>query len=745
MALSNGVHRAMLRRLTRSLGGLTLCLAGLFLLAADAKRPDAKAAPRRPAPKAQQAGRLVRIPLPITGNVDKQVMQTVQKALADMSADGDRPVLVLEFSSAQNQTGQGSDFGRSLELARYLSSREVSKAKTVAYIPKAVQGHAVLVAMACEEIIMAHEAQIGEAGIDEPAEEAIGATMRSGYLEIASRRRTIPGEVALGMLDKSVEVLKVETEVSREFVLRSDLDALKQKHTIQPPKVLSRAGQLARFSGREARELGFVKYLAADRAALAKILSLSPDALEDDPSLFGGWRPVRIAIKGPINGASITRIQRMIEDQMRGQDANFICLWIDSPGGSLVDSMNLANFLADLDRGKVRTVAYVPAEARADAALIAMACDQLVMHHNAVLGGSGAQDFSPDDIQWARETLRDSLGPKKSRSWSLTAALIDPETRVFRFTQRSDGLVEYFSEAELQTQDDPNGWNRGEEVTRPVGPLRLQGDRAEELGLARRTVQDFQGFKQLFGLEDELVLAEPGWADYLIDALAAPAVAWLLLLIGGAALYAELQAPGIGVGGFVAGVCFLLYFWSKHLYGTAGWLEVLLFAAGVCCILLEFFVLPGSAIFGLGGGLLVIASVVLASQTFVLPHNDYQMAQLQNSLLGLVGVSLGIVASAMLMRRYLPHSPFFSHMMLEPPSDAELEDLSHRESMVDFEHLVGQHGLATTQLVPSGKARFGSQLVDVIADGEVISRGAKIVVVAVQGNRVVVRSASGRV
>ena len=38
--------------------------------------------------------------------------------------------------------------------------------------------------------------------------------------------------------------------------------------------------------------------------------------------------------------------------------------------------------------------------------------------------------------------------------------------------------------------------------------------------------------------------------------------------------------PGIGVGGFVSGVCFLLYFWSQHLNGTAGWLEVLLFIAG---------------------------------------------------------------------------------------------------------------------------------------------------------------------
>jgi membrane-bound ClpP family serine protease len=195
-------------------------------------------------------------------------------------------------------------------------------------------------------------------------------------------------------------------------------------------------------------------------------------------------------------------------------------------------------------------------------------------------------------------------------------------------------------------------------------------------------------------------------------------------------------------GAFVALVCFMLFFWSKHLDGTAGWLEVLLFVTGVACILLELFVLPGTAIFGLGGGLLVLASLVLASQTFILPHNEYQISQLQNSLLGLIGVGVGIVAAAMLMHRYLPHTPFFSNVMLEPPSDAELEDLEHRESIVDLDHLLGHQGHATTQLTPSGKARFGNELVDVIADGEVISRGAEVVVVEVQGNRVVVRSSA---
>jgi membrane-bound ClpP family serine protease len=748
MALASAVRGVMNRRRMRRVGGLSLCVAGLFLLAADSGgrgEPKRDAGDDRPARAAKQVGRLVRVPLPITGDADTRVKRQVEKALSEMPPGGARPVLVFEFASAENQTGQGSDFGRSLALARYLSTRELSASKTVAYIPKTLKGHAVLVAMACEEIIMAPEARIGEAGIDEPAEEPIDLTVRRAYFEIADRRRTILPPVALGMLDRSVEVLKVDTEVSREFVLRSELDELRKKHTVGNEKVLSRPGTLAQFSGREARELDFVKYLAADRAALARALEISPNMLEDDPSLAGDWRPVRIGLKGPITAGLASRVQRMIDDQIRGQDANFICLWIDSPGGSLVDSMNLANYLAELDRAKVRTVAYVPAEARGDAALVAMACDQLVVNHDAILGGSGAANLSAEEVLVAREMIRDGLGPKKSRSWSLVAALVDPDTRVFRYTNKRDGTTAYFCDAELATQADPQAWNRGDEVTTPGRPLRLKGDRARELGLARDAVDDFPAFKQIYGLDEELVLAEPGWADHLIDALAAPFVAYLLLLIGGAALYAELQAPGIGIGGFVAGICFLLYFWSKHLDGTAGWLEVLLFGAGVCCILLEMFVLPGAAIFGLGGGLLIIASLVLASQTFVLPHNDYQLAQLRDSLLGLIGAAAGVVILAMLMRRYLPHTPFFSHVMLEPPSDAELEDLAHREALVDFEHLLGHEGTATTQLTPSGKARFGNELVDVIADGEVISRGAQVVVVEVHGNRVVVRSAGGRV
>ena len=45
----------------------------------------------------------------------------------------------------------------------------------------------------------------------------------------------------------------------------------------------------------------------------------------------------------------------------------------------------------------------------------------------------------------------------------------------------------------------------------------------------------------------------------------------------------------------------------------------------------------------------------------------------------------------------------------------------------------------TTQLTPSGKARFDDRMVDVITECEVVGRGCEVEVVEVRGNRVFVR------
>jgi membrane-bound serine protease (ClpP class) len=144
-----------------------------------------------------------------------------------------------------------------------------------------------------------------------------------------------------------------------------------------------------------------------------------------------------------------------------------------------------------------------------------------------------------------------------------------------------------------------------------VGPLVLNGKAAESLGLAAHVVEGFDAVARTYGLEGDVALAAPGWADTLLDALASPGIAWLLLVIGGAGLYIELHTPGIGFGGFIAMVAFIIYFWSNHLHGTSGWLEVMLFLAGLICLAAEIFVLPGFGVLGLGGGLLMVAQMKL--------------------------------------------------------------------------------------------------------------------------------------
>ncbi len=703
---------------------------------------DAAAEPEQPAASGR-VGRLVRVPVPITGEVDRRVRETILRIISSLPASDERPVLVLEFWPGQTEFGAGSEFGRALELARFIAGPQLSRAKTIAYIPKSIKGHAVLPILACEEIFMAPDAELGEAAI---GQEPIEDYQLGVYEKIAGRRKTIPVPVAIGMLDRSRVVLRVETLNSVEYIFDTELEELKNRETVrgEPEKIIA-AGELGLFDGRTMKtKLGFVSYLADSRKDVIERLGLPPAAVEDDPS-GEGWRPVRIDLKGPITVKMVSRIQRMIDRQIEG-DTNLICVYIDSPGGSLAHSLTLASYLADLDSSKVRTVAYVPSEARAEAALVALACDHLVMHSDALLGGrsragDGTDDapYSDDEVESAVTSIKE-IASKKNHRWTLNAAIIDGKLVVFPYTDTETGREQFMCEAEAEELDDARRWQQGEpSVTSGDGPLKCDCERALRLGLARDVVGDFEQFKQVYNLEDDPALIEPNWVDKLIRALSDDNVATFLLFLGGAAVLAELQMPGTGIGGFIAALCFLLFFWAKYLDGTATGLEILLFVAGIVCLALEVFVIPGFGIFGLGGGLMIIASLVLASQTFVMPRGATQVAELQHSLVLMAVAGIGVMTASLMIRRYLPHTPVLNRIFLNPPAGQEQVAQQQREAIVDFSEFVGQQGKTTTQCTPSGKAIFGENHLNVITGGELIAKGALVEVSDVQGNRVIVR------
>ncbi len=713
-----------------------------WVVAEDAPPATAKK-PAEDRPPARGPTKLIRVPLPLTGDsrVATSIRRFVEKQAAERLAAGKqnaaltpRPTLVLEFTTELSEAGTGSTFGQAYDLATLLTGPELADIETYAYIPKTIKGHAVLVALACKNIAIAPDAEIGDAGIDEKG--PISVAIRKAYDEVASRRRTVASALAINMLDRNAEVYQVAVlGQGTQFVVgASELATLKKTETLTDETRLPQPGL---YSGQSISEKGyFTVCLAKDRAALARELGVDADKLRPDSFADRQWVARQIVVDQTITAAVADETSRMIDEQVHSGDVNMIILRLNSAGGSLADSAKLATYLASLDSNKVVTVAYIEEKASADAVLIALACDQIAMGPLAILGGPGLYEPSKDELPPLVGVVQE-LMKAKNRSWSLPAALLDRQLKVNRYSSPRTGAVDYFCREELSKLG--GVWTEGEVIASGNDRLKLTAEQAEKVELSVATVKDFEEFKQRFGLTSNPQTVAVNWAQSLLRELASPALTWLLILIGFVGLYIELQAPGTGVGGFISLVAFMLYFWANHLNGTAGWLTVLMFLAGLGCILLEIFVLPGFAVFGLGGGMMVIASLVLASQTVVLPQNEYQVLQLRNSLLSVCGAGAAFLLTAIVLRQYLPRAPMFNKIVLAGPSAAEREVLHARESLVDFGHLLGKTGEALTSLAPSGKARFGDNRVDVLSDGEFIDRGTPVEVFEVRGNKILVR------
>ena len=112
------------------------------------------------------------------------------------------------------------------------------------------------------------------------------------------------------MLGAQDDVLQVKTEAETAIISASELPALRRRRTVQASQVVIPAGRRGQFTGNEARALRIASYLGTDRRALVEALDLPAGAIEDDSALGGGWRPLSVALKGPVKASSVDYVQR---------------------------------------------------------------------------------------------------------------------------------------------------------------------------------------------------------------------------------------------------------------------------------------------------------------------------------------------------------------------------------------------------------------------------------------------------
>ena len=756
-----------LRSLLKAVPALLVMLPAAAAFCADP--PPAEPAAANPANANVGGGGDSNVPLAryvtLTSPVDDVVFAHVQNTALTLESQARsqhrRAVLVLEI------TPGSSPFYQAYGLATFLTSVDIADVKTVAWVPETVTGNNALLALACNEIVMQPDAELGDIGRGKPLDR----DEQHQVLRLVEKRHNPRVSTALvqGMMDAEKATLRAKVQVlsagkeTTEYrvVSKDELDRLRQTKTaILDVQTIKEAGEAGMYSGNKARGLEVLAVQTAqNRGEIAQLYNLPREAVRDD--LAGGDKPraQMIKVDGKIEPVLEAFIERQI-DRAVESGVNMIIFHIDSAGGPLTQSQNLASAIADLDPKKVRTVAFIPKEATGSAAVVALGCDEIYLQPTAHLGDARPNegdsdrdaDHVADDITRHYKEALGTLAKRKNRPEGVAEAMADKNLQLFQVKNRRSGRVWYLTDAEIH---DANGeWEKGLPVPESGRnqPLSLNGVRAHELLMAESPVRDFDDLKLRLGIPPEVNVAEAQrtWVDSLVFWLNTDLALFFLVVVGFICIYVELHLM-TGALSIVAALCFALFFWSHFLGGTAGWLEVVLFLIGVVCLALEVFVIPGFGIFGVTGVLLIFSSLILASQTWhnIEPSEDYKRLSWTLGTLG--GSLLSVIVIAVTMSRFLPHVRVFDRLVLSPPGFSASADLGPRlrpdlaeenasGSIAELPRsLVGQEGTAVTLLRPAGKARIHGRLIDVVSDGPFIAQDRRIEVVAVSGNRVVVR------
>ena len=711
------------------------------------------AADEAPLKKHPPIGQFLTVTSPVDDSVFNRISTTALKLQQQASQEERTAVLVLQIEPGTSQ------FHHLQGLAKFLTSSQLSNITTVAWIPATVTGPNVLIALACKQIVMHPDARLGDIGRGKPLE----IDEQQAILALAQKRHNnkINSAIIRGMMDQQEQLWRIRVrslkagadELESRVVTKDELETLRKTNvTIENVEIVKEAGVVGSFQGSAARSLDIlVSQTAENRLSVAALYGLQRESLREI-AVEKETRKVRlIKVDGIIDRLQESFLVRQIERAV-ADDAQAIVFEIDSPGGLLVASITLANAIADLEAKKIRTVAYVPREAISGAAIISLGCDEIIMHPDAKIGDAGpiemrpGQPFerAPEKILSPLKVALRELAEKKHRPVAICEAMADRSLKVFQVTHRDNGRVWYMSELDIHAS---NGeWIKGAQLRETNGELLFtsNGLRANELKISESPVSDFEELKSRIGVPPgmKLVPIEKTWVDRLVFSLNHPAMVMLMIVLGVALIYVELHFM-TGILGILSVLCFALFFWSSFMGGTAGWLEVVLFVLGIGCLGLEIFVIPGFGVFGVSGILLVLASLVMAGHSWSFDFTT-NLEELTWQT-GQVILSLGIVvAFGVTFARFLPSLPGFDSMVLGPPgvnADEPRLRLETYPSTTGFGDAVsiGDTGVSITMLRPSGKARFDNRTLDVISEGPFISAEANLEVIAMTGNRIVVR------
>jgi membrane-bound serine protease (ClpP class) len=387
-------------------------------------------------------------------------------------------------------------------------------------------------------------------------------------------------------------------------------------------------------------------------------------------------------------------------DEAAKDGASAVILDIDSFGGLLQSADDVKKALVEHDRDYTE-VAYVHQRALSSGSLIALSCKDIAMQPGGVLGSAQPHP-----------------GPDGG----------DPDAELLSYARQ-----EFMSTAEYRGRNPQvaEAW-----VTSPTDMPSLSIKSGDILTLSVNTAQQ-QGYCDVVapGISDILAYLHMSGAQTVychlpfVTAAALwisdPWVTVLFLALGLALVIIEMMTMhSWGLAGLIGGAAVIAVFAAHIIAGTATWVGLIVFIAGILFLLFETHVFPGHGLSAVAGLICVFLGIFWAL-------GGTAGGALYPTVTAIL-VTLAIVIAFFI---YLPRSRVWrvlSQNMQQKASGGYVAG-------ADFTQFLGHRGTTLTLLRPSGAADVDGTRLTVVTEGAFLPPGAGIQVVKVQGSRVVVR------
>ncbi len=725
-------------------------LLSILLLACAAFQPASLPAQEETAPAAAALkGQPVQIAITDRELSDARRWREVH-ILMEKAAQAGAPAIILDINSSRVSPQTA------LPLAEQVARL---KTRTVAYVNSAAVSGAALLTLACDEIWMAPGSRAGAAA---PDLSAAGDLTETAQKNLFTQSLAILKAGARGLAKVKGHDEKIaEGFVDAGLVIEIDGTTLAAKGEL----LLLDADQAARPRA-DGKPL-FARGAAPDLDALAKqslklpaapvrlddalfIAAAEPAATEDKPAAipaakrqgpFTG-KVVRITVgkEDLITPARFKFMTRTLE-RCTEEGAEAVIFDLDTPGGLAWDTTDL--MMRDLQTLGPPSYSFINPRALSAGAMIAIATDSIYI---APAGSVGA----------ATPVYGSGVEMGEAERAKMNSAIMGMARTVAKEKGHDSRVIEAMIDMDRELV--VNG-----QMLSPKGEiLTLDAEEATMLSdgkplFAKAIATSIDDIKKAEGLQGETVTAEPVAFEQI--AIWVTKYAAILILIGVAGAYMEMQTPGFGLPGLISLVAFGLFFFGHYvagnLVGHETTVAITIFILGILLLLVEFFILPGMIVPGILGFLCIMGALVYTMSGLETAPADpaatkeaaegaargFFSFNLSTYATGLRNVALGVSGAVVLLiafARYLPEFGPFKRMTLAATAGGSAAETPAAESAAAVQP--GDEGITRSALRPYGTIEIAGRQLEAAAESGYIQPGTAVRVREVSGTKIIVEA-----